>query len=179
MGIVEKARVFATAAHAAINHKRKYTGEDYIVHPKAVVDILIDKVSSATHEMLAAAWLHDVVEDTHVSQKLIFEQFGQIIAGYVFGLTNASIPSDGNREVRKGIDKFFLSQQCAEVQAIKVADLIHNTESIVEYDEKFAKIYIVEKSALLKVLDKADPYLRERAFDQTSRIYKKLGLNYE
>jgi len=36
MDIVEKARIFATAAHAAVSHKRKYTFEDYIIHPAEV-----------------------------------------------------------------------------------------------------------------------------------------------
>ena len=40
MNIVERALIFATAAHAAVGQKRKYTGEDYIVHPIAVMELV-------------------------------------------------------------------------------------------------------------------------------------------
>ncbi|GAG42563.1 unnamed protein product, partial [marine sediment metagenome] len=62
MNIVFKAEKFATRKHAEINHVRKYTGEPYINHPKEVVEII--KTVDHTDEMLAAAWLHDTVEDT-------------------------------------------------------------------------------------------------------------------
>ena len=66
MNIVEKARVFATAAHAAVGQLRKYTFEPYIVHP-AEVFAIVSTVDGATEEMMAAAWLHDTVEDTGVT----------------------------------------------------------------------------------------------------------------
>lgn len=40
MDVVERALIFATAAHAAVGQKRKYTGEDYIVHPIAVMELV-------------------------------------------------------------------------------------------------------------------------------------------
>ena len=57
--------MFAIAAHKAVGQKRKYTGDDYIVHPAEVAHI-VDQVPGSTDEMVAAAWLHDVVEDTGV-----------------------------------------------------------------------------------------------------------------
>lgn len=155
--IVEKARIFATAAHAAVGQKRKYTGEDYIVHPIEVCAYLFEHLGNdATDEMLAAALLHDVVEDTKVSLAQINEHFGSTITKYVYGLTNASTPEDGPRSLRKQIDKNFLSLQCEEVQTIKLADLINNTSSIVQHDSGFAWVYIKEKAELLQVLTRAD-----------------------
>src|ERR1700719_3147112 len=71
---VERARIFATAAHTAVKQTRKYTHEPYINHPAAVVKL----VASVPHtpEMLAAAWLHDVVEDTGVTLKILDAEFG-------------------------------------------------------------------------------------------------------
>ncbi|VDZ55823.1 bifunctional (p)ppGpp synthetase II/ guanosine-3',5'-bis pyrophosphate 3'-pyrophosphohydrolase [Serratia odorifera] len=60
--LVERARRYATKAHAAIDQRRKYTNAPYIVHPQAVVEIV--RSVPHTDEMLAAAWLHDTVEDT-------------------------------------------------------------------------------------------------------------------
>ena len=64
-------------------------------------------------------------------------------------LANAS---DGNREARKKIDREHIAKASPEAKTIKLADLIHNTQSIVRHDPGFAKIYLAEKELLLKVL---------------------------
>lgn len=71
--IEEKARVFATAAHGAVGQVRKYTGEPYINHPAEVVQIV--RSVQHTPDMIAAAWLHDVVEDTAVTLEDIEQHF--------------------------------------------------------------------------------------------------------
>jgi (p)ppGpp synthase/HD superfamily hydrolase len=162
MDIVEKARIFATAAHAAVKQTRKYTGEPYIVHPEHVVNIVETVIH--TPEMLAAAWLHDVVEDTGVTMTDILCEFGSTdIANYVYWLTDTSTPKDGNRAQRKAKDRERLAQAPAEVQTIKLADLISNSHSIMKHDPKFAVIYLEEKRLLLEVLTQGDRMLWEMA----------------
>ena len=148
--IVEKARIFATAAHHAAGNVRKYTGEPYINHPAAVVEL----VSSVPHipEMLAAAWLHDTVEDAGVSLDLIETEFGGLVAGMVEMLTDVSHAHDGLREHRKRKDREHTAKASPSVKTIKLADLIDNTRSIVERDPNFAKVYLAEKRLLLEVL---------------------------
>lgn len=160
----ERARIFATAAHAAVGQKRKYTGADYLEHPCAVVGI----VASVPHteEMLAAAWLHDCVEDTKVPIELIKAMFGSKVGDLVYWLTDKSKPADGNREKRKAIDRAHSAQAPAEAQTIKLADLIDNTSTIEQYDPEFAKVYRKEKELLLAMLTRGDPILRKRAQDQ-------------
>ena len=150
MSIVEKARLFATSAHAAVGQKRKYTNEPYIVHPAEVAK-LVEDVGGA-QEMIAAAWLHDVIEDTQVPLELIRSEFGCVVASYVHWLTNVSELKDGNRAKRKEIDREHIRNAPKEVHTIKLADLISNTKSVVEHDENFAKIYLEEKRLLLEVL---------------------------
>jgi (p)ppGpp synthase/HD superfamily hydrolase len=157
MNIVDKALVFATAAHAAVGQTRKYTGEPYIVHPIHVMNIL--KTVPHTDAMLAAALLHDTVEDTGVTIELIESEFGSEVAELVSWLTDVSKPEDGNRAVRKQLDLEHTAQAPAAAQTIKCADLISNTASIVKYDMNFAETYLKEKSALLTVLTKGDPAL--------------------
>src|SRR5690606_11405266 len=99
-GLVYRAKLFATAAHHAVGQVRKYTGEPYISHPAEVVSIL-SEVEGVTKRMIAAAWLHDVVEDTGVPLSVIREHFGDEVAGLVEGLTDVSRPEDGNRAARK------------------------------------------------------------------------------
>jgi (p)ppGpp synthase/HD superfamily hydrolase len=162
MDIIEKARVFATAAHAAAAQLRKYTNEPYIVHPAEVASI-VDNVEGATAEMVAAAWLHDVVEDTGVTIETIRAEFGEKVAELVGWLTDVSRPDHGNRAARKAVDRAHTALASAEAQTIKLADLISNCTSIVEHDENFAKTYLEEKRLLLEVLTKGDQALWEKA----------------
>ena len=162
MDIVRKAQVYAMAAHAAVGQKRKYTGEPYIVHPAEVAKIVAD-VPGSTPEMVAAAWLHDVVEDTGCTFTDIHMAFGIDIAGLVSWLTDVSKPEDGNRAVRKAMDRAHTADAPAEAQTIKLADLISNSKSIMQHDPAFAKTYLEEKRLLLSVMTKGDPGLHALA----------------
>jgi len=159
MDIVEKALNFATDAHKG--QKRKYTGEDYICHPIAVCEI----VRSVDHNkpMLAAALLHDTVEDTKTTINDIEREFGGIVSAFVEGMTDISKPKDGNRATRKEIDRMHLKDALPPVHTIKLADLIDNSDSIMKYDSGFAKVYIAEKKLLLDVLIYGSPVLHARA----------------
>jgi hypothetical protein len=64
------------------------------------------------------------------------------------------------------LDRAHTAEQGAEVQTIKLADLIHNTASIAEFDPSFYKVYREEKKQLLKLLTKGDPTLMWRAQQQ-------------
>lgn len=114
------------------------------------------KSIGATKEMIAAAELHDTVEDTPVTIEEIRREFGSVVADLVAWLTDVSVPEDGNRSERKAIDRAHSARAPAEAQTIKLADLISNTRCITEHDPKFAKLYIREKELLLDVLTKGD-----------------------
>ena len=155
MNVVHKAQVFAIAAHASVQQKRKYTGEPYIVHPAEVARIVAE-VPGSTPDMVAAAWLHDVVEDTGCTFTDIHMNFGIDIATLVGWLTDVSKPEDGNRAVRKAIDSAHTADAPAEAQTIKLADLISNSRSIMQHDPAFAKTYLEEKRLMLEVMTKGD-----------------------
>ena len=157
MEMVERARVFATAAHAAVGQVRKYTFEPYIVHPAEVAKIVRD--AGGTEAMVAAAWLHDTVEDTGVTIETIRAEFGTEVAELVGWLTDVSRPEHGNRAHRKALDRAHSAMAPAEAQTVKLADLIVNTRSIMEHDVAFAKTYLEEKRLLLEVMTKGDATL--------------------
>ena len=162
MDIVRKAQVYAMAAHAAVGQKRKYTGEPYIVHPAEVARIVAG-VPGSTPDMVAAAWLHDVVEDTGCTFTDIHMAFGIDIATLVGWLTDVSRPDQGNRAYRKSVDRAHSAEAPAKAQTIKLADLISNSKSIMEHDPAFAKTYLEEKRLLLAVMTKGDPGLHAEA----------------
>ena len=150
----EKARKFAEQAHSRLSQVRKYTGEPYITHPAAVVAIV--RTVEHTDAMIAAAWLHDTVEDTDASLEEIEAEFGAEVAALVEQLTDVSKLPDGNRKARKAIDLAHTAKASTEAQTIKLADLIDNTRNIVERDPEFAKVYFKEKELLLEVLTEGD-----------------------
>jgi (p)ppGpp synthase/HD superfamily hydrolase len=164
MNTVERARVFATAAHAAMGQTRKYTGEPYVVHPIEVSELVASV--GGTDAMVAAALLHDVLEDTGVTFDILEAEFGSEVAELVLWLTDVSRPEDGNRSTRKALDRQHSAAAPAAAQTVKVADLISNTRSIVAHDPGFAKVYLEEKRLLLEVLTKADPTLLNQAKEQ-------------
>ena len=116
--------------------------------------------------MLAAAVLHDVVEDTAVTLEEIQQEFGETVAQLVNYLTDVSKPEDGNRAIRKQMDAEHNAKGPAEAQTIKVADMIHNSSDIAVQDPKFWQLYKLEKLNTLNLLDKADETLKARAFAQ-------------
>lgn len=177
MNLVERARLFAAAAHAAVGQVRKYTGEPYIVHPQEVANIVA--TVPHTDAMLAAAWLHDVVEDTKITISDIRIEFGDEVADLVWWLTDQSVPGDGNRATRKEIDRHHSAAAPANAQTIKVADLIENTFSIEARDPDFAVVFRREKELLLSVLTKADSVLLRRARRQLHGDVEKRRVSNE
>jgi (p)ppGpp synthase/HD superfamily hydrolase len=148
----QPALTYATAAHAAIGQRRKYTDQPYIVHPIRVADIV--DLYGGTDEMIMAAYLHDVVEDTAVSIADILDMFGTDVARIVDGLTDVSVPEDGNRAVRKAIDRVHSADASYEAQFVKCADMIDNASDIGDNDPSFNVVYRKEMVLLLEVLDK-------------------------
>ena len=160
--MLDKAVQFATKAHGS--QGRKYHGTPYISHPLAVAEIV--KSVPHTEEMLMAAVLHDVVEDTPVTIDEIKQEFGDTVAEIVYFLTDISKPEDGNRAHRKQLDAEHNANGPAEAQTVKVADLIHNSSDIAAHDPRFWRTYKMEKLNTLNMLDKADETLKARAFAQ-------------
>jgi (p)ppGpp synthase/HD superfamily hydrolase len=152
MTLQEKARVFALAAHTAIGQKRKYSGEHYIVHPERVARTVAK--FGGTEEMIAAAYLHDILEDTQIEETFIFAEFGPEVCDLVVELTDVSKPEDGNRATRKGIDADRLGKVSEQAQIIKLADLLDNSEDILANDPSFAKVFLKEKENILDKMTK-------------------------
>lgn len=145
---VVAARCFAIAAHSAIGQKRKFgEQEDYWHHCERVAAILED--APTTTDQVCAAYLHDVLEDTQVTEATLREVFGDRITNLVVELTDVSKPKDGNRAARKALDREHSLNGSVESVTVKLADLLDNTRSIVQGNPDFARVYLPEKIALL------------------------------
>lgn len=125
---IKKAYEFAKAAHEG---QKRSSGEDYFIHPCAVVEILADfGFDSST---VIAAFLHDVLEDTSVTPEQLKEEFGQEILELVEGVTKLDKLQFGSREdaQAENFRKFFMAMaKDLRVIIIKLADRLHNMRSL-------------------------------------------------
>lgn len=170
---IERARLYASAGHRATGQVRKYTHEPYINHP-ARVAALVQSVPHVT-EMVMAAWMHDLVEDTEITLGDIEREFGLTVMSYVSGLTNLAQYTDGTREQRFLINLAHLGAQPREVKTIKVADVLDNISTIVQHDPAFARTYLEEKRRVLIALSGANQTLLSQAWETYHRAINDLS----
>lgn len=161
MSLIDRAELFATAAHGATGQKRKYTDQPYVVHLREVAELVAGH--GGDEAMVAAAWLHDVVEDTEIGLDAIEHHFGADVAALVFALTDVSRPEDGNRATRKELDRRHVARGSPRAKTIKLADIISNISTVAAFDPAFATVYIPERERVLDVLTEGDPALYDQA----------------
>ncbi|QRN79393.1 MAG: bifunctional (p)ppGpp synthetase/guanosine-3',5'-bis(diphosphate) 3'-pyrophosphohydrolase [Nocardiopsis sp. BM-2018] len=128
VGMINRAYQMAAEAH---RNQNRSSGESYINHPLAVArivaDIGLDEVS------LAAALLHDAVEDTDITLADITEQFGAEVSGIVDGVTKLDRLQFDSREAQQAatMRKMLVAMaRDLRVLIIKLADRLHNMRTI-------------------------------------------------
>ncbi|NDJ16318.1 RelA/SpoT family protein [Myxacorys almedinensis] len=125
-------------------HEGQYraSGEPYIAHPVAVAGILRDLGGSST--MIAAGFLHDVVEDTDITPDEIEAQFGIEVRCLVEGVTKLSkfnFSSKTERQAENFRRMFLAMAQDIRVIVVKLADRLHNMRTLEHLcDEKRCRI---------------------------------------
>lgn len=149
MSIILKAAALAVRAHEG--QKRKYNGFPYITHPARVAG-RVGILPGATEEMVAAAYLHDVLEDTTVTRAEIEEATNAQVGFYVDCMTNKSKGTGLTRIERKALDRKHLLEVPAEVKLIKAIDRIDNLLEMSGAPADFKKMYAAESLLLADVL---------------------------
>ena len=132
--LVEKAYLFAHEAH---KEHRRLSGEPYIVHPLAVANTVADLQQD--HFTVAAALLHDVLEDADVTQEELEKLFGSQIVKMVSGVTKLGQLTFISREVRQAENfrKMFVAMgEDYRIIIIKLADRLHNMKTLKFLPEK-------------------------------------------
>ena len=135
--LLTRAYEFAAEAHAG---QKRLTGDDYITHPVAVAQLLAElEMDDAT---LAAALMHDILEDTEHNLEVIRKQFGEEIAFLVDGVTKLrQIHFDSRRERQAESLRRMLLAMARDLRVIliKLADRLHNMHTLAPMPEEHRK----------------------------------------
>lgn len=164
------------------DQKRKYTFEPYWHHLTNVAALV--KEYGHTEDMVCAALLHDILEDTdcdpddlssfltalETREKMDYP-FEFLVMDIVGDLTDLYTKENFpllNRKQRKEAEARRLGEAVCFSQTVKYCDLIDNTSSIVQHDPEFAKTYLKEKAYMLDCMLQGDKELRRRALLQVT-----------
>ena len=183
--VLEQIKEFADKAHG--DQKRKYTPERYIVHPIRVMEWCQRYTTSIP--ILAAALLHDVLEDTPVSKKelqdfllsVLNEKEAQQTTQLVVELTDVYIKTNyprWNRKKRKAKEAARIEQTSADAQTVKYADIIDNCREIVTHDPEFAVVFLRECKLLLQKMPKGDAALYKEATNMVEDSLQQIPRKY-
>ena len=148
--LLDRAIIFAVKAHAGTERRGK--GYPYIVHPMEAVEIVATMTSD--QELLAAAALHDTVEDTDVTVEQIRAEFGDRIADLVAAETDRIPDQVGDDEEtwharkRAAIDR--LSKASHDAKMVALGDKLSNMRAI-------ARDYSIQGDALWNIFHAKDP----------------------
>jgi guanosine-3',5'-bis(diphosphate) 3'-pyrophosphohydrolase len=170
--IIKKAKEFATEKHQG--QKRKFSGRPYIIHPQAVATLLEEYGYS--NEVIAAAWLHDVIEDCEVTVKELIDKFGKYVTDLIVEITHPNVK--GDRVIRWYDYLHHYTNASPKGQSLKIADRFCNIkdycddwEIMENKDKKFIKeVYFKETLELLVGLRHADDMLKQRLINQLNTL---------
>ncbi|MBU0640569.1 MAG: HD domain-containing protein [Planctomycetes bacterium] len=159
--VVQRARALSESAHVA---QKRDSGEPYAMHPAAVARLLVG-YGVADAAVLAAAYLHDVLEDTDIDENTLHAEFGDEITGLVKELTNVGPPA------RRFAEKQLVLLEHARkmsprAKRIKLADRLHNLTEMKVWPAWKQKRYA---NAALELLDALRPWPDEKLADDVRK----------
>jgi (p)ppGpp synthase/HD superfamily hydrolase len=159
-GFIMRAAKIASEAHKGQMRKDGVT--PYVTHPMRVAGRVM-LLSGVTPIEVAAAWLHDVLEDTKMTREdLKMRGMPEAVITLVGELTNPSKSlTNVARERRKAIDCAWLKNQSTWTKKIKLIDRIDNLQDMSWKDIQFISIYCNESRLLSEAIGDADKELNE------------------
>ena len=147
--LLDRAIIFAVHAHAGTERRGK--GFPYIVHPMEAVAIV--STMTADQELLAAAALHDTVEDTDVTVERLSAEFGERVARLVEEESDRfeeGVPEEASWHTRKQAAIDRLARASREAKMVALGDKLSNMRAI-------ARDYAVQGDALWNIFHAKDP----------------------
>ena len=125
-GLLLKALAFAAERHSR-QRRRDVDASPYINHPLALANVLANEAGIDDVEVLAAAVLHDTLEDTETTYEELRERFGAAVASVVLEVTDDKTLA---KAVRKQLQIDLAPQLSHEAKLVKLADKICNLRDV-------------------------------------------------
>ncbi|MEK9132631.1 MAG: HD domain-containing protein [Patescibacteria group bacterium] len=159
--LVEEAKAFALLAHDGFFRLNK-ARDPYFIHLEEVARLV--EQSGGSNEEIAAAWLHDTVEDTSATIAIIKERFGDMVAVIVDGLTDLPNMTKMPTFERKKLQAKRVRAKSDSVKRVKIADQISNVRSVVidppsKWSEQKCKDYVVGAKLIVEECKEASSFL--------------------
>ena len=167
---IKRAYLYAKEKHSG---QYRRTGEEYIVHPLFVAYILTS--INADKDTIIAALLHDVVEDTEASKSDIKDNFGEVVANLVDGVTkinNINVSTD-NEYLTSYYKKIIVGMsEDVRVIIIKLADRLHNMRTL------YALPHEKQKRKAKETLEILAPIAHRLGMNKIKSELEELSLKY-
>lgn len=176
MDVIEKAKELALLMHKPLLRPNK--AQQPTTEHLEEVALLVSK-AGGTDEMIASAWLHDIVEDTEITLKDINDFFGATIADMVDGLTDPEGLEKYPTAERKKMQADRLVQKSREIRIIKLSDQISNVRSVwydppLDWDSKKSLTYIEGAKKIALICEGLSTFLDEefnKVYDAAKQRY--------
>ena len=179
--VLEKIRDYADTAHGT--QLRKYSPDRYIVHPVRVMEMC--RRHTEDLPILAAAILHDVLEDTPVTKSELHQFLLGVMDTEAAGKTiklvveltdiyTKDVYPRWNRRERKAKEAERIRKTSGDSQTVKYADIIDNCREIVQQDPDFAQVFLRECRGLLRVMPKGNEALYQEAVETVNNCLRQV-----
>lgn len=165
---VDTSRLMQAYAFAEEKHRgqKRESGEPYISHPLAVAHILADLQMDL--DSIVAGILHDVIEDTGITQEELKRRFGETVATLVEGVSKLTLPEERSSPTS--------SEPARKRAAIhKAAENLRKMLLAVSKDLRVMIIKLADRLHNMQTLDALPPEKRERIATETLQIYAPLA----
>lgn len=155
----ERARLMSWLGHRGVYRQPPQQNELYYYHTHRVAETLRKLSREYDSRLVAAAYCHDLIEDTDITddQLMLVLQCRRTV-DLVLQVTHVSKPLDGNRAVRRAIDREHLAKSDADGATLKLADIQDNASCYFD-NKKWAEKWFGEKKLELEVLKHGDPQM--------------------
>jgi len=161
--LIDRARKFALTAHG--EQQRQGNGVLCAGHLDAVA-LLLERSGISGPEIVAGAYLHDIIQDTSTTYQDIIKNFGTEICQLVYWLTD---DENEDRKTRSLLSAWRLARAPWNAKLIKLADIIDTSSSLRRHDDAdFAKIFLDENRQILRLMVESEgaKLMRIKLFQQ-------------
>jgi guanosine-3',5'-bis(diphosphate) 3'-pyrophosphohydrolase len=176
MNIITKAKQFASDVH-----KHQVRNDEaktpYVIHLAEVAELVRD--SGGSDEEIAAAWLHDAVEDTEATMEEIIEEFGDEVGNIVEAVTDLTEWLPLTLAERKAKQAERVAKESDSVKRVKLADQTSNVKIVGDSDLTWGRdvdlIYINSARKIAEVCKGVSPYLDKLFEERYEETLQKLN----